>query len=52
MHPDWQDRARQEVFAVVGRHDLPTKDHLPKLKTVRADAVDCLLRARMFLLGF
>jgi PHYB activation tagged suppressor 1 len=35
MHPEWQDRARQEVHAVVGRHDLPTKDHLPKLKTVR-----------------
>jgi PHYB activation tagged suppressor 1 len=35
MHPEWQERARQEVHAVVGRHDLPTKDHLPKLKTVR-----------------
>uniref|UniRef100_A0A453AWE1 Secologanin synthase n=1 Tax=Aegilops tauschii subsp. strangulata TaxID=200361 RepID=A0A453AWE1_AEGTS len=35
MHPEWQDRARQEVLAVVGRDDLPTKDHLPKLKTVR-----------------
>ncbi|KAF7007215.1 hypothetical protein CFC21_022169, partial [Triticum aestivum] len=34
MHPEWQDRARQEVLAVVGRDDLPTKDHLPKLKTV------------------
>jgi PHYB activation tagged suppressor 1 len=37
MHPDWQDRARREVLAVVGRHDIPTKGHLPKLKTVRID---------------
>uniref|UniRef100_A0ACD5TQF5 Uncharacterized protein n=1 Tax=Avena sativa TaxID=4498 RepID=A0ACD5TQF5_AVESA len=34
MHPEWQDRARQEVLAIVGRHELPTKDHLPKLKTL------------------
>uniref|UniRef100_A0ACD5YYK5 Uncharacterized protein n=1 Tax=Avena sativa TaxID=4498 RepID=A0ACD5YYK5_AVESA len=34
MHPEWQDRARQEVLAVVGPHDIPTKDHLPKLKTL------------------
>ncbi|CAM0907090.1 unnamed protein product [Alopecurus aequalis] len=34
MHPEWQDRARQEVLDVVGRHELPTKDHLPKLKTL------------------
>jgi PHYB activation tagged suppressor 1 len=37
MHPDWQDRARREVLAVCGdaAGELPTKDHLPKLKTVR-----------------
>uniref|UniRef100_A0ACD5UJM5 Uncharacterized protein n=1 Tax=Avena sativa TaxID=4498 RepID=A0ACD5UJM5_AVESA len=34
MHPEWQDRARREVLDVVGPHHLPTKDHLPKLKTV------------------
>jgi PHYB activation tagged suppressor 1 len=36
MHPDWQERARQEVLAVCGGADeLPSKEHLPKLKTVR-----------------
>uniref|UniRef100_J3MFI9 Cytochrome P450 n=1 Tax=Oryza brachyantha TaxID=4533 RepID=J3MFI9_ORYBR len=35
MHPDWQDRARREVLAVCGdAGDLPTKEHLPKLKTL------------------
>ncbi|XP_062187946.1 cytochrome P450 734A5-like isoform X2 [Phragmites australis] len=34
MHPEWQDRARWEVLAVCGRRGLPTKDHLPKLKTL------------------
>uniref|UniRef100_A0A0E0ABJ0 Cytochrome P450 n=1 Tax=Oryza glumipatula TaxID=40148 RepID=A0A0E0ABJ0_9ORYZ len=36
MHPDWQDRARREVLAVCGdaAGELPTKDHLPKLKTL------------------
>jgi PHYB activation tagged suppressor 1 len=34
MHPEWQDRARREVVAVCGRRGLPTKDHLPKLKTL------------------
>ncbi|XP_052162794.1 cytochrome P450 734A5 [Oryza glaberrima] len=34
MHPEWQERARREVVAVCGRDDLPTKDHLPKLKTL------------------
>ncbi|XP_062187945.1 cytochrome P450 734A5-like isoform X1 [Phragmites australis] len=37
MHPEWQDRARWEVLAVCGRRGLPTKDHLPKLKTVPWD---------------
>lgn len=35
MHPDWQDRGRQEVLAVCGLGELPTKEHLHKLKTVR-----------------
>jgi len=35
MHPDWQERARQEVLAVCGADELPSKEHLPKLKTVR-----------------
>ncbi|CAL5053598.1 unnamed protein product [Urochloa decumbens] len=35
MHPDWQRRARREVLAVCGGADeLPSKDHLPKLKTL------------------
>ncbi|CAN6207350.1 unnamed protein product [Urochloa humidicola] len=35
MHPDWQDRARREVLAVCGgAAELPSKDHLPKLKTL------------------
>uniref|UniRef100_A0A0D9X281 Cytochrome P450 n=1 Tax=Leersia perrieri TaxID=77586 RepID=A0A0D9X281_9ORYZ len=32
MHPEWQERARREVVAVCGDDELPTKDHLPKLK--------------------
>ncbi|XBI11191.1 hypothetical protein VPH35_138295 [Triticum aestivum] len=35
MHPEWQDRARQEVLAVCGLGELPAKEHLHKLKTVR-----------------
>jgi PHYB activation tagged suppressor 1 len=35
MHPDWQERARQEVLAVCGADELPSKEHLPRLKTVR-----------------
>ena len=34
MHPDWQERARREVLAVCGADELPSKDQLPKLKTV------------------
>lgn len=34
MHPDWQERARQEVLAVCGADELPSKEHLPKLKTL------------------
>lgn len=34
MHPDWQDRARREVLAVCGAGGLPSKEHLPKLKTL------------------
>ncbi|WVZ79515.1 hypothetical protein U9M48_027086 [Paspalum notatum var. saurae] len=34
MHTDWQDRARQEVLAVCGADELPSKEHLPKLKTL------------------
>jgi len=37
MHPDWQERARREVLAVCGADELPSKDHLPKLKTVSSD---------------
>jgi PHYB activation tagged suppressor 1 len=34
MHPDWQDSARREVLDVCGDDELPSKGHLPKLKTV------------------
>ncbi|XP_039126564.1 cytochrome P450 734A6-like isoform X1 [Dioscorea cayenensis subsp. rotundata] len=34
MHPDWQDLARQEVLRVCGSRDIPTRDHLSKLKTL------------------
>uniref|UniRef100_A0A453SA72 Cytochrome P450 734A1 n=1 Tax=Aegilops tauschii subsp. strangulata TaxID=200361 RepID=A0A453SA72_AEGTS len=34
MHPEWQDRARQEVLAVCGLGELPAKEHLHKLKTL------------------
>jgi PHYB activation tagged suppressor 1 len=34
MHPDWQERARQEVIEVCGTTSLPSKEHLSKLKTV------------------
>ncbi|KAJ4808743.1 Cytochrome P450 734A6 [Rhynchospora pubera] len=34
MHPDWQERARQEVLEVCGPTELPSKEHLPKLKTI------------------
>uniref|UniRef100_A0A0E0JX42 Cytochrome P450 n=1 Tax=Oryza punctata TaxID=4537 RepID=A0A0E0JX42_ORYPU len=34
MHPDWQERARREVLDVCGAGELPSKVHLPKLKTL------------------
>ncbi|KAG0546101.1 hypothetical protein BDA96_02G418700 [Sorghum bicolor] len=34
MHPEWQDRARREVVDVCGRRGVPTKDHLPRLRTL------------------
>lgn len=34
MHPQWQVRAREEVLAVCGSRDIPTKDDVIKLKTL------------------
>ncbi|XP_047967510.1 cytochrome P450 734A1-like [Salvia hispanica] len=34
MHPQWQEQAREEVLRVCGSRDCPTKDDLPKLKTL------------------
>ncbi|OIW18563.1 hypothetical protein TanjilG_13315 [Lupinus angustifolius] len=34
MHPQWQDQARDEVLKMCGARDLPTKDHIVKLKTL------------------
>ncbi|RRT83525.1 hypothetical protein B296_00001711 [Ensete ventricosum] len=35
MHPEWQERARAEVLQVCGSRNIPTRDHLAELKTVR-----------------
>lgn len=35
MHPQWQLQARAEVLRVCGSRDIPTKDDVVKLKTVR-----------------
>ncbi|RCV04955.1 hypothetical protein SETIT_1G042800v2 [Setaria italica] len=32
MHPEWQERARREVLDVCGADELPSKEHLPRLK--------------------
>lgn len=34
MHPQWQVQARDEVLKMCGSRDLPTKDHVVKLKTL------------------
>ncbi|KAK2411573.1 cytochrome P450 734A1 [Trifolium repens] len=34
MHPHWQVKARDEVIKMCGSRDLPTKDHVVKLKTL------------------
>ncbi|XP_066325193.1 cytochrome P450 734A2-like isoform X1 [Miscanthus floridulus] len=34
MHPEWQERARREVLDVCGPDELPSKEHLPRLKTL------------------
>ncbi|KAM0933352.1 putative cytochrome P450 [Dioscorea sansibarensis] len=34
MHPEWQDLARHEVLRVCGSRDIPSRDHLAKLKTL------------------
>ncbi|KAL6568079.1 hypothetical protein OROHE_003763 [Orobanche hederae] len=34
MHPQWQEQAREEVLRVCGARDTPTKEDLPKLKTL------------------
>lgn len=34
MHPEWQDRARDELRRYCGSRDLPSIDDVPSLKTV------------------
>ncbi|XP_043723687.1 cytochrome P450 734A1-like [Telopea speciosissima] len=34
MHPEWQQKAREEVLRVCGSRDSPSKDAIPKLKTL------------------
>lgn len=36
MHPQWQVQAREEVLRVCGSRDIPTRDDVVKLKTVKA----------------
>jgi PHYB activation tagged suppressor 1 len=38
MHPEWQERARSEVLDICGPDELPSKEHLPRLKTVSPTA--------------
>jgi PHYB activation tagged suppressor 1 len=40
MHPEWQERARREVLDVCGADELPSKEHLPRLKTVSLTAAE------------
>lgn len=35
MHPHWQVLAREEVLKVCGSRDIPSKDDVVKLKTVK-----------------
>ncbi|KAK8547146.1 hypothetical protein V6N13_097865 [Hibiscus sabdariffa] len=35
MHPQWQVQAREEVLRVCGSRDIPSKDDVVKLKTVK-----------------
>lgn len=39
MHPQWQVRARDEVLKVCGARDIPTKDDVVKLKTVKSSCL-------------
>lgn len=43
MHPQWQVRARDEVLRMCGARDLPTKDHVAKLRTVSKHPLPTLL---------
>lgn len=38
MNPEWQKLAREEVLEVCGSRDIPTKDDIAKLKTVRSSS--------------
>lgn len=38
MNPEWQELAREEVLEVCGSRDIPTKDDIAKLKTVRSSS--------------
>ncbi|RZR74964.1 hypothetical protein BHM03_00046789 [Ensete ventricosum] len=44
MHPEWQGRARDEVLRVCGAGDVPSRDHLVKLKTVHTRSSAHFLR--------
>ena len=37
MHPRWQTAARDEVLRMCGPRDMPSKDDVAKLKTVRQE---------------
>jgi hypothetical protein len=48
MHPEWQVRARREVLDVCGPDELPSKEHLPRLKTVSQSVPLTFLPANFF----
>jgi len=49
MHPEWQERARREVLDVCGPDELPSKEHLPRLKTVSRQSHCHITAATSFL---
>lgn len=52
MHPQWQEMAREEVVRVCGERDMPTKDHVVKLKTVSTFSFITLFLQKLFIYIF
>jgi cytochrome P450 len=49
MHPEWQDRAREEVISVLGRDNKPTFDALSRLKTASVCNIPLHLYEQQFI---